>query len=296
MKGWRLAALAAALTAAAGVGAAMAPVAQGQAKIVRTQSPVAIRVLGGGSRIGISIRDVDQVDDKTAKGASSGVLVEEVAADSPAEKAGLRRGDVIVEFDGERVRSARQLTRLVQETPGGRSVPATVVREGQRTTVTITPREAGGFKFDRFDDLSEWAKDLTYRVAPPKAPAPPVPPTPPSAFMWNYGELLGSFGRLGITLQSLSSQLAEYFGTKEGVLVTSVTDNSVASKAGLKAGDVITSFNGSQVDEPADLRRRVQDLDDGAEFTIEVMRDRKPLTVKGKIERPERRPTGRTIL
>ncbi|MGH9371889.1 MAG: PDZ domain-containing protein [Vicinamibacterales bacterium] len=299
MKGWKLAALAAALTAAAGAGAAVAPVAHGQTKLVRAQSPLAIQVLKGGSRIGISIRDIEQADEKTAKGASGGVVVEEVAADSPAETAGIRKGDVIVEFDGERVRSARQLTRLVQETPAGRSVPAALVRDGQRTSVTVTPREGNRFDFERFEDFGEWARDLPYRIAPapPKAAVPPKPPAPPSPpSVWSFGKMLDSSSRLGVTLQSLSSQLAEYFGTKEGVLITSVADNSAASKAGLKAGDVITSFNGSPVDEPADVRRRIQDLDDGAAFTIEVMRDRKTVTVKGKAERPERRRTERTIL
>jgi S1-C subfamily serine protease len=115
MKVWRMAAMAAALLAAAGFWAALAPAAHGQAKIVRTQSPK-LEILRAGSRIGVSIRDLEEADKSTAKGATSGVVVEEVATESPAEKAGIRKGDVIVEFDGERVRSARQLTRLVQET------------------------------------------------------------------------------------------------------------------------------------------------------------------------------------
>ena len=76
--------------------------------------------------------------------------------------------------------------------------------------------------------------------------------------MWNFDELVGrSTNRLGISVSTLSPQLAEYFGTKEGVLVSSVTDDSAAAKAGLKAGDVITSFNGTVVNDPSDVRRRV---------------------------------------
>src|SRR4029450_12132378 len=83
---------------------------------------------------------------------------------------------------------------------------------------------------------------------------------------------------------------------KDGVLVSSVSDDSAAAKAGLKAGDVITNFNGSAVTDAQDLRRRIQNLNDGDEFTVTVMRDRKPVTLKGKAERPERRRTYRTIL
>ena len=177
MKVWRMAAMAAALLAAAGFWAALAPAAHGQAKIVRTQSPK-LEILRGGSRIGVSIRDVEEADKSTAKGATSGVVVEEVATESPAEKAGIRKGDVIVEFDGERVRSARQLTRLVQETPTGRSVPATLLREGQRTTVNVTPNETSQFSFDGlgFDDLGNYSFRIAPRIAVPTPPTPPKPP------------------------------------------------------------------------------------------------------------------------
>ena len=124
-------------------------------------------------------------DAKTAKGATAGVVVEDVSTDSPAEKAGIRKGDVVVEFDGERVRSVRQLTRLVQETPAGRTVTAILQRDGQRTTVSVTPRDDGSFSFRGFEDLGDWARDLRYKVAP-RAITPPTtrrrpatPPTPP---------------------------------------------------------------------------------------------------------------------
>ena len=208
---WKTAALGAALAAAAGVGAAITPVVQGQTRVVRTQTPRALEIITGGSRIGVSIRDLEDADGAPTKGVTAGVIVEDVTAESAAEKAGIRKGDAIVEFDGERVRSARQLTRLVQETPAGRTVQAAIVREGQRSTVSITPREGSGFGFDRLDDLANFG-DFRYKVAPvpprppaaPKAPAPPSPPSPPS--VWNFDELVGrSTNRLGISVSSLSS-------------------------------------------------------------------------------------------
>jgi S1-C subfamily serine protease len=110
-------------------------------------------------------------------------------------------------------------------------------------------------------------------------------------FIWR-----GSTG-LGITTNELSPQLAEYFGAKDGVLVTSVTADSAAAKAGLKAGDVVTSFNGTTIESASELRRGIQRLRDGDAFTIEVLRDRKAMTLKGKIEpREERRRTVRTVI
>jgi membrane-associated protease RseP (regulator of RpoE activity) len=291
---WKTAALGAALAAAAGVGALVTPTAHGQTRVVRTQSPRALEIFSGGSRIGVSIRDREEADGTAAKGVTGGVIVDEVTTESPAEKAGIRKGDVIVEFDGERVRSARQLTRIVQETPPGRTVQAAIVRDGQRSTVSITPREGSGVRFEGLDDLA----NLHYKLAPtpPRPPDAPRPPSPPA--VWKFDEFVGRSGnRLGMSVSTLSPQLAEYFGTKEGVLVSSVTDNSAAAKAGVKAGDVITSFNGTVVNDPSDVRGRVADLSDGDEFSIAVMRDKKPVTLKGKAERPERRrTTSRTIL
>jgi len=108
----------------------------------RTEERTIRRQLGVfGSReaqIGVSIRDLDA--DTAA--AATGAVVERVAPDSPAERAGIKAGDVITGFDGEKVRSARQLARLVNETPPGRTVPAAVLRDGKSVDLKITP-EAG---------------------------------------------------------------------------------------------------------------------------------------------------------
>jgi serine protease Do len=123
-------------------------------------------------------------------------------------------------------------------------------------------------------------------------PAPPAPPAFPDieSFIWR-----SSTNTLGVTVSDLSSQLAEYFGTKDGVLVTSVTEDSSAARAGLKAGDVITALNGSPIGTSSELRRRVQRLDGGDEFALDVIRDRKPTTIKGKIDdRRDRRRTFRS--
>ena len=101
--------------------------------------------------------------------------------------------------------------------------------------------------------------------------------------------MFSSSGRLGITVDELSEQLAGYFGTKDGVLVTSVNNDSAAAKAGLKAGDVITALDGGTVDSPADLPAQTQRLERATEFTLDIVRDKKPMTLKGKVEAPRAR-------
>jgi serine protease Do len=273
------------MIAGLGMGAAVAPVADGQSR-VRVQSSVdpspVVQLFGGGSYIGVSIREVNADEARRSKlPGAGGVVVEDVREDSPAAKAGFKAGDIIVEFDGERVRSTRQFTRVVQETPADRQVQAVVVRDGQRTTLSVTPEVSSAFNHLReFEHLGD-----RLRVLPRIAPAPPAPPTPsapPAPDVFRY--FFTSSSRLGITVDALSDQLAEYFGTKEGVLVTAVRDNSAAAKAGVKAGDVIVSINGNAVRSPSDLSRRTQRLEDGDEFTLDIVRDRKPQTLKGKVE------------
>ena len=305
MNAWKMAAVAAALLVASGAGAAFLPPVHGQSP-TRAVAPRALEILGGrGSQIGVTIRDVEDSDAKTGKlTAPGGVVIEEVAEDSPASRAGMKKGDIVVEFDGERVRSVRQFTRLVQETPVGRKAQAAVVRDGQRINVTVEPRESNGLNV--FGDLEgarvlrDFGRDFSFDIpaAPPRParPATPAPPAPPAAqafpdietFVWRTGN------GLGITVGDLSDQLAAYFGVKDGALVTSIAESSAASKAGIKAGDIITSFNGSDVEGPSDLRRRIQRLQDGDEFTVGVVRDKKSLTLKGKAETTRSRRTYRS--
>ena len=92
-------------------------------------------------------------------------------------------------------------------------------------------------------------------------------------------------GRLGVSVQSLTPELAEYFGVKDGVLVTAVTKDSAASKAGMKAGDVITTVDGKPVDDAGELRRQLRPGEDqSTEVTLGVTRDRKSLSLKVPLE------------
>jgi serine protease Do len=291
MNRWATGCVTVAVLTAAGLGAAWAPTAEGQVR-TRTRPERVVQVFAGQSaHIGVSVRDLDAEDAKTTKVQGNlGVLIEEVSEESPAEKAGLRKGDVVVEFDGERVRSTRQFTRLVQESVPERQVAAVVMRDGQRVTLNVQPDGGRGFSYFR-----DW-DDLVSPRAMIAPPAPPAPPPPPADVFPKLEQFFGGSGRLGISIDDLSPQLADYFGTKDGVLVTSVADNSAAAKAGVKAGDVITAIDGSPVTSPADLRRRTQRLDDGDEFTLSVIRDKKSITLKGKVEARQIRRMTRAII
>ena len=271
MKGFRLAALAAALILAAGALPWAGAHGQTRSSVLRAFD------LGRGSRIGVSVQDIEDADAKDVKQpVKAGVLVETVEPDGPADKAGVKPGDAITEFDGERVRSVRQFSRLVQETPSGRSVAVALSRGGQRVTVNVTPDRSG------FDSDTLRVFDRLVAPTPPTPPAAPAPRALPALPFDGFRYV--TRGRLGVTLETLDDQLATYFGVKEGVLVKSVVSDSAAAKAGLKAGDVITSVNGRHVYEVSDVNRALDRMEEADEFTLEVVRDRKPQTLKGKLE------------
>lgn len=282
----RWGALAGALALAASSGAPAPVFAQERDPVLR-----AFQVAGRGAHIGVAVEDLEEADAKQMKG---GVRVETVTPEGPADKAGIRSGDTITEFDGERVRSTMQFSRLVRETPPGRQTSVGLLRGGQRVNVTVLPEPR-----TLSDDFGYRMLDIPRPGRPPTPARPrPLPPRPPAMapVPFDFRDMLrpGHARRLGVTVETLDDQLAEYFGVKEGVLVKSVQADSAAQKAGIKAGDVITGLNGSKVYDAADLTRSLERLADNGEFTAEIVRDKKTQSVKGKVEATATRSRART--
>jgi S1-C subfamily serine protease len=231
-----------------------------------------------GSTIGVAVRDLTS-QEASGEAARGGAVIDEVVAGTPAAQAGFRPGDVVVEFDGERIRSARQFTRLVRETPPGRTVSVAVLRSGSRETVSVTPeaRTAGDLVPPDLPERIERSLrrlprnldfDFDFDFDFPDAPA------------------ALSRGRLGASLTTLSPQLAEYFGVKQGLLVASVEPDSSAARAGLRAGDVITTVGGTAVQRPSDVSRALRQVQPGSTAELRVMRDKKEVTLT--VTAPER--------
>ncbi|HZR25063.1 MAG TPA: PDZ domain-containing protein [Vicinamibacterales bacterium] len=258
------------LVTLAGVGVlamVLAPSVFGQERPERRSRELTV-LAGRGAEIGVYVRDE-----------SAGVTVDEVRSDSAAEKAGLRANDVIVEFDGEHVRSARQFSRLVQETAVGRTVKTTILRDKQKKEIEITiPENHRADLFIDSDRFRDQLGDLGDRLG-----------RLPFNFDFNFDFPEAASGRrLGVQVQEMGDQLSSYFGAKQGVLVTAVTEGSAASRAGLKAGDVITSINGTPVHSREDLTRELRNAKDDA-VGIGIVRDKKESTVTATVEQPRRR-------
>ena len=211
-----------------------------------------------------------------------GVGVTQVIKDSPAAKAGLRKDDVILRIDGETVNSVRKLNRLVSEMAPDHSVKVSVSRNGAETEITATIGNRDNSSFVQLlppgsNKLWKWERE-------------------PKAWTWegpllngenfplnNVGRtfMLGHGRRIGVSTIQLTKQLAEYFGIADGkgVLVTAVTDDGPAAKAGVKAGDVITAIDGEAVDSPGDLSRVISRKKEG-DVSLTVIRNKSQQTFR----------------
>ncbi len=256
----------------------------------------------GGGRLGVTLKDLSAADVTRLKlTGPRGVVIDEVEKDSPAAKAGLKAGDVIVQFDGETVRSAQQFTRMVQETPAGRAVKLGVMRDGKRTDLDATLAESTtGFSFNNRNFVMPEIQGLRQKQDPnalfenlnrlrewnPETHAAPEGRGNQFFFRTPGGPLgwvaPGGRGRLGVTVQDLTSELSTYFGVKDGVLVASVAPDSPAAKAGIKAGDVITMVNDKTITNTEELLSALPDRD--GEVTLSVVRDKKTLNLKATLE------------
>ena len=230
----------------------------------------------GGSWLGVETREVTRDKAKELKlPAERGVLVGKVLEDSPAAKSGLKDGDVITEVNGQRVEGTAQFRRMVREIPAGRTVQLTVWREGRTQTISTTLG-----KMDENRRFVSRAAPQVFKFRMPDMPeVAPIPDMP--SFEWGNGELLGARPRLGIDAEDISGQLGSYFGVPEGegILVREVSAGSAAEKAGVKAGDVITSVNGEKIHGLAELRSKLAANADGKPMKLGVLRNKSALTL-----------------
>lgn len=270
---------------------ALAEKAQEQAAQVQRQVRAGIAGIENGPEsdsgwLGIEINEVNA---DTAKElnlpAAKGVLVEGVAADSPAEKAGLKEKDVITQYDGQTVEGTLQFRRLVRETPPGRSVALTVLRDGHSQSVTVVLGEMSSSPAMEIRGSANNPGAYYYRFTPPDD----------ESFSIGPEGMDRSTPRIGIEAEDLSGQLGAYFGApgNTGILVREVRDGSAAEKAGLKAGDVITQVDGKAVHTLADLREELRSKADQKSVSIEVLRKGATMNLPVAIERPQPVTTSR---
>jgi len=212
-----------------------------QTQVPQTPRSTVFRRPAARGYLGVGV--VDLTDDRVkALGLKddSGVEVKRVEEGSAADKAGLKEGDVILEVNGKPFDDVREFIRTVGGQQPGAKVGLTIWRNNAKQTLTATLEERAG---------------LPLFLPGPDGALPPMPPMPtlPPNFNDQFNGLRGNSPRVGFEGEPLTGQLTDFFGVKQGVLVRSVVENTPASKAGLRAGDVVTKVNGTPVTTPREI-------------------------------------------
>jgi len=211
----------------------------------------------GKGYLGVSIDRVSK-DDKEEFKVDFGLLVTKVAKGEAAEKAGIKKYDVLQYFNAEKLRRSDDLIEAVREAKPGTQAKVKLVRDGKEKELTVT--------------LGEWKEKHL-------------------SFDWKdkggkMYTLMSGHGYLGVYLHELNKDLAEYFGVKEkgGALILSVGKETPAEKAGLKSGDVIVKFNGKEVSSPRDVTKMIVDLNKGDKVDVDVIRHKKKESLKAELD------------
>jgi serine protease Do len=263
-------------------------------RIEISQDPETISISNDGeagpSVLGIEAREVTPENVKEYKlPAERGVLVGRVAPDSPASKAGLKETDVVTEVDGQRVEGATQFRRMIREIPAGRTVKLTVWRDGRTQSLSA--------KLDQAEELHRvmggtMPGSFAFRGPEGEIPEMPelhaMPDGPVVALDGGDDFVISSMHpRLGIDAEDIGGQLGGYFGVPdgEGVLVRSVNAGSAAEKGGLKAGDVITKFDGERIHSLGELREKLAAKSETA--TLSVTRNKTEMTFSVELPAPQ---------
>ena len=200
---------------------------------------------------------------------TGGLFVTVVQTGSPAAKAGLQPDDIILMFNGKPLRDPVELGSMVADLPAGRKVHLQVFRAGKTIPVSavLAAREPrpGPEPLVRFDL--------------------PTPDTfftdmPSPALRWRNS-------LMGVEYEGVDSQLAQFFGVKQGVLIRFVRPGSAGKEGGLEAGDIVTKVNGKAVANPRDFALALQNREQHKQsLAIEIMRDHKQRAMKIKVPSP----------
>ncbi|MBS3818017.1 PDZ domain-containing protein [bacterium] len=212
------------------------------------------------------------------------VKILEVEKNSPADKSGLREGDIILQFEGKDISSIRMLSREIRKKNPEESVKVKIKRNGEVKTITVKLGE-----YTEKEMLKEFESKFPH-LFPPKIPSTPESPSverPRSRifrFFWDQRKYIGVY------LREINRELSDYFGVKEGkgLLVSKVEKGSPAEEAGIEVGDVLIRVEGKRIENNEMLARLIQGKEKGEVIQIELIRNKNKKTVKVKIQSEER--------
>ena len=210
-----------------------------------------------------------------------------VESKSPAELSKLKEGDILIKIDGKEIVSSPALSSAVRARKPGTDVMFQVERDGKSMDVKVKLGEYSE------DEARRELETLFPRLFPMTRPEPGTPksrsyaPSTPSPNLFRYS--LEKRRYIGVTLQDLTAEQAESFGVKDGtgLWVAELDPEGPAKKSGIKVGDVIVRAEGKKVETAAEISELIQDKNKGDKIRIDLVRDKKPLTLEVEIAEDE---------
>ena len=187
--------------------------------------------------LGVVIQSTEDVAEGLGLAEGLGALVSSIAVGSPAEKAGIQIGDIILKFDGKEISSNRKLPRIVAETPVGKKVNVELMSNGKTKIVQLLVGEVDG-KVDVAESKTDKSSDI-----------------------------------LGMGLAELSNDLKQRMNIREkvtGVVVSNVERKSISAKIGIRRGDIINAVNQRAVSKPEEVANIIADAKNKARKSVMI--------------------------
>ncbi len=199
--------------------------------------------------LGVMIQEITpDLKDKLNLKNEKGALVADVTKGGPAEKAGFKRGDVIVSFDGKEIKESKELPYVVSSEPVGKTVVVKIIRQGQEKTIRVT-----------LGELNEEEESPAIRKT--------------------------SADELGLTVDELTPEDARNYGVSDttGLIILQVASNSPAAEAGLKQGDIILEIDQEQVKDLTQFNKKLESYKEGDTILFLIKRQESTLYLTLKV-------------
>jgi len=197
--------------------------------------------------LGVAIQDITpEIAESLGIPCCEGALVASVKKGNPADKAGIKRGDVIIEYNGKKVKSSRKLSEMVAATRPGKEVTIKVIRDGKEKIIKVKIGKMPEEKLAKEEETTE--------------------------------------EKLGIVVRNITPDLEERLGESEGVVIVKVKPGSPADDAGLQKWDVIKEINRKRIKDVEDYRKVMSKIKPGKSILFLISREGETFYVAIKIE------------
>jgi len=268
-----------------GVGIVVAPrgaaaQAEPMVELLQGTSPLLLHSSASQGYLGVDLADVDQEKAQALKlKEMRGAIITLIDHDAPAGKIGLKVNDVVVQLNGQNVEGAEQLRRMLKEIPAGRTVSLEFSREGNLQTTSVQLADRRAMEHDVWNKLGNDGDVFVQ--------------TPGMGVLTGGGDnelpgmfrmpIFGSTLNVGAMVEPLTSQMADYLGVPNGLMVKQVAHKSEASSAGLKAFDVILKVGPDAVTTVSDWDRALRS-NQGKQVQVTILRDKKQQTLNLQVD------------